>query len=69
MLGERDGLREKRGIAVAILHPGMVSTEMIGGRGDISPAEAAARLADRIDTLGLGNTGTFWHANGEVLPW
>ena len=54
---------------MAILHPGMVSTEMIGGRGDISPAEAAARLADRIDTLGLGNTGTFWHANGEVLPW
>jgi NAD(P)-dependent dehydrogenase (short-subunit alcohol dehydrogenase family) len=60
---------KERGIAVAILHPGMVSTEMIGGRGDISPAEAAARLADRIDTLGLGNTGTFWHANGEVLPW
>ena len=58
-----------RGIAVAMLHPGMVSTEMIGGRGDISAAEAAVRLADRIDALGLGNTGTFWHADGEVLPW
>ena len=30
-----------RGLAVAILHPGMVSTEMIGGHGDITADEAA----------------------------
>ena len=58
-----------RGISVAILHPGMVSTEMIGGRGDVSPDEAALGLLERIDGLNAGNTGTFWHANGEVLPW
>jgi len=23
----------------------------------------------RIDQLTLDNSGTFWHANGEVLPW
>jgi len=26
-------------------------------------------LLKRIDELTLENTGTFWHANGEVLPW
>lgn len=58
-----------RGIAVAILHPGFVQTEMVGGAGDISAATAAARLAARIDELNIKNTGTFWHSNGEVLPW
>ena len=60
---------EPRGIAVAILHPGLVGTDMIGGYGDITPDQAAERLAARIDELSLANTGTFWHANGEVLPW
>ena len=58
-----------RGIAVAILHPGLVGTEMIGGYGDITPDQAAQRLADRIDGLTMENSGTFWHSNGEVLPW
>lgn len=56
-------------IAVAILHPGMVSTEMIGGRGQIEPSEAAKGLLERIDALSEENSGTFWHQNGEVLPW
>jgi NAD(P)-dependent dehydrogenase (short-subunit alcohol dehydrogenase family) len=58
-----------RGIAVAILHPGFVTTEMTGGRGHITPAEAAARLIQRMDQLDLANTGTFWHSDGSVLPW
>lgn len=58
-----------RGIAVALLHPGFVQTEMVGGAGDITPREAAERLAARIDALELATSGTFWHSNGEVLPW
>ncbi|SBS33682.1 C-factor [Marinomonas aquimarina] len=58
-----------RGVAVALLHPGLVGTEMIGGYGDITPDQAAERLAKRIEELNLDNTGTFWHSNGEVLPW
>ncbi|WP_111642335.1 SDR family oxidoreductase [Marinimicrobium alkaliphilum] len=58
-----------RGVAVAILHPGLVGTEMIGGHGDITPDQAAERLAERIEALNLDNTGTFWHSNGQVLPW
>lgn len=59
-----------RGIAVAILHPGLVSTRMIGfNPKGISPEQAVSGLLARIDALNLDTSGTFWHANGEVLPW
>ncbi|MGB0734130.1 MAG: SDR family NAD(P)-dependent oxidoreductase, partial [Pontibacterium sp.] len=58
-----------QGVAVAILHPGLVGTEMIGGYGDITPDQAAERLSQRIADLTLENSGTFWHSNGGVLPW
>ena len=57
-----------RGIAVALLHPGLVATDMTHGTG-IPPTESASGLIDRIDALNLENTGTFWHAEGYVLPW
>jgi len=59
-----------RGIAVAILHPGLVQTRMTNfTSGGITPEESVKGLLARIDQLTLENTGTFWHANGEVLPW
>ena len=57
------------GIAVAILHPGYVRTEMTQGSGNVDPADAAKQLVERIDQLNMESTGTFWHANGQVLPW
>jgi NAD(P)-dependent dehydrogenase (short-subunit alcohol dehydrogenase family) len=57
-----------RGIAVLLLHPGMVATAMTGGHG-VAPSEAAANLIARIDVLGIAQTGTFHHAGGEPLPW
>ena len=58
------------GIAVAILHPGLVSTRMTGfTQNGITPTESVKGLLARIDELSLDNTGTFWHSNGEVLPW
>ena len=59
---------EPRGIAVALLHPGLVATSMTGGKG-ISPTESAAGLVQRIDELTLKTTGGFWHAEGYRLPW
>ena len=56
------------GVAIALLHPGLVATEMTGGRG-ISPQDSAAGLVARIDELSLENTGSFWHAEGYELPW
>jgi NAD(P)-dependent dehydrogenase (short-subunit alcohol dehydrogenase family) len=60
---------KERGIAVALLHPGYVRTEMVGGGGDVEPEQAAAGLIARLDALTLDTTGGFWHANGEALPW
>jgi NAD(P)-dependent dehydrogenase (short-subunit alcohol dehydrogenase family) len=57
-----------RGIAVGLLHPGMVATGMTGGRG-IEAADAARGLMERIDELTPGNSGGFWHAEGYRLPW
>ncbi|HEX9619545.1 MAG TPA: SDR family oxidoreductase [Polyangiaceae bacterium] len=58
-----------RGIAVGILHPGMVRTQMTSDHGTLTPAEAVAGLLARIDELSLDTTGSFRHGNGEALPW
>jgi NAD(P)-dependent dehydrogenase (short-subunit alcohol dehydrogenase family) len=58
-----------RGIAVALLHPGSVRTEMTGGRGMVEADFSVRGLIERIEALTLDNSGTFWHAQGEVLPW
>jgi NAD(P)-dependent dehydrogenase (short-subunit alcohol dehydrogenase family) len=57
------------GIAVGILHPGFVKTEMTDHAGNVTAEESARMLIERIDALTTENTGTFWHANGQVLPW
>jgi NAD(P)-dependent dehydrogenase (short-subunit alcohol dehydrogenase family) len=58
-----------RGIAIALLHPGYVRTDMTRHNGLIDPPEAAAGLISRMDDLSMGSSGVFWHQNGEVLPW
>ncbi len=57
-----------RDIAVLLLHPGMVATEMTGHQG-VPAAEAARNLVARIESMGLEQSGSFHHANGEPLPW
>jgi NAD(P)-dependent dehydrogenase (short-subunit alcohol dehydrogenase family) len=58
-----------REIAVVILHPGFVRTDMTGGNGMLDPSESAAGLIARIDELTLETSGRFLHMNGEALPW
>ena len=59
-----------RGIAVAILHPGLVKTRMVQfNPNGISPEDSVRGLIARIDELTLNNSGSFLHANGSVLPW
>lgn len=60
---------KEQGISVGLLHPGWVTTEMTGMTGNIGPDEVAVQLAERIAGFNLENTGTFWHAEGGVLPW
>ena len=61
-------LKEK-GVAVALLHPGYVRTEMTGNNGYIDPDEAARGIFQRMEELSLETTGLFVHSNGERLPW
>ena len=61
---------KSKDISVAILHPGLVSTRMTGFTSNgIEPKESVEGLIQRIDELTINNTGTFWHSNGEILPW
>ena len=57
-----------QGIAVFLLHPGWVATEMTSGTG-IDVKESASGLIERMNALGLDQTGTFWHQEGYPLPW
>ncbi len=59
----------QRGIAIGLLHPGFVRTQMTGYAGQYTPEESAELLAGRINQLTLENSGEFRHARGEVLPW
>lgn len=58
-----------KGIAVVLLHPGFVQTEMVNGSGDVDADTSAAGLVARVDDLTMETTGSFMHANGEALPW
>jgi len=59
-----------RGIAVAILHPGLMRTSMVAFNPQGSPPQQAVEgLLARINALGFATSGAFWQANGEGLPW
>ncbi len=60
---------KKQGVAVALLHPGFVATDMTNNAGSVKPEDAAAGLIARLDGLTLETSGSFWHQNGEELPW
>ncbi|MBE0472092.1 MAG: SDR family oxidoreductase [Methyloprofundus sp.] len=58
-----------RGIAVGVLHPGWVRTDMTGHNGLIDVDESGKGILIRMDELNINNTGSFWHANSDLLPW
>lgn len=57
------------GIAVFMLHPGAVATDMTNHQGDVSPKKAARGLIERMRELDLARSGTFRHARGHDLAW
>ena len=60
---------KQRGAMACVIHPGYVRTGMTGQRGLIEPDESAAGIIERVKELTMENTGSFWHSNGERLPW
>lgn len=59
----------QKDIAVGLVHPGYVKTEMTGFSGHLTPEESAKGILERLEELDFGTAGTFWHSNGEILPW
>ena len=57
-----------KNIAVGIFHPGQVSTDMTGYNG-IPVSQSVNQLLQRFEALNINNSGQFYHANGEILPW
>lgn len=58
-----------QGVAVGLIHPGFVQTDMTGKQGHIDTDTSAKGIIERIQELTIENTGTFWHMNGDILPW
>lgn len=59
----------KDGIAVGLIHPGWVKTDMGGPDADITIEESGAGIVATVDKLNLSTTGSFWKWNGEPHGW
>ena len=57
------------GVAVGLVHPGWVQTDMGGSAAPIKPAISAAGIVKVIDQLTLENSGSFWKWDGELHDW
>lgn len=58
-----------RKIAVLLLHPGWVSTDMTAHEGPVAAPDSAAGLIREIDALSMDTTASFRTWDGETLPW
>lgn len=56
-------------IAVVMIHPGFVQTDLVNNQGDIKASKSADNIIKRISQLDIEHSGEFWHANGELLNW
>ncbi|NQZ00357.1 MAG: SDR family oxidoreductase [Bdellovibrionales bacterium] len=56
-------------LTVLLLHPGYVKTDMTNHSGLIETDESVKGLVTIMQSKGLEQTGSFWHTNGEELPW
>ncbi|WP_095497463.1 SDR family oxidoreductase [Paraferrimonas haliotis] len=56
-------------IAVAILHPGWVQTDMGGPNAWITTEQSVNEMIQQITRLDLSTTGAFINYDGQPLPW
>jgi NAD(P)-dependent dehydrogenase (short-subunit alcohol dehydrogenase family) len=57
------------GIAVAVVHPGWVRTDMGGAGADVAPEDSAAGIHAVLERLTLATTGRFWNYDGSETEW
>jgi len=59
----------KRGVIVAMLHPGWVRTDMGGPRASLDATPSVAGMIKVIGGLDAACSGRFWQHDGRELPW
>jgi len=62
-----EGLKDK--VTVIMLHPGYVEADMTDHNADITTTQSAKGLIKIIKEITSDQSGTFWHVNGQELPW
>ncbi|BDY03639.1 SDR family oxidoreductase [Ferrimonas sp. YFM] len=60
---------QDRGVAVAILHPGWVQTDMGGPNALITTEVSVRGMRHVVEQLNLVDSGTFYNYDGTELPW
>lgn len=56
-------------VAVALVHPGWVRTDMGGAGADIDPSESASGILTLAEGLTLEATGQFYNWDGSIAEW
>ncbi|CAE6387216.1 unnamed protein product [Rhizoctonia solani] len=60
---------EPSNVAVALVHPGWVQTDMGGPNAPVTPAQSISGMLKVIDKVDLKNSGEYWQWDGQQLPW
>jgi NAD(P)-dependent dehydrogenase (short-subunit alcohol dehydrogenase family) len=60
---------EGQNVAVLVVHPGWVRTDMGGPDAPLSPKESAAGLIEVIDAATIEETGLFLDYRGKIVAW
>jgi NAD(P)-dependent dehydrogenase (short-subunit alcohol dehydrogenase family) len=60
---------KKDGIAVVMVHPGWVRTDMGGPAAPMTVAESARKIFQIIEMISLSNTGEFISVTGDTIPY
>jgi NAD(P)-dependent dehydrogenase (short-subunit alcohol dehydrogenase family) len=58
-----------RGIAVGLIHPGWVRTDMGGANAPVSAQASVAGIRRVIEALDASRSGGFWDYQARSLPW
>lgn len=59
----------EKNVAICLLHPGWVKTDMGGEGADITTEVSVSGMRSVIDDLGIQSTGSFYNYDGTVIPW
>jgi NAD(P)-dependent dehydrogenase (short-subunit alcohol dehydrogenase family) len=59
----------EKGLAIAVISPGWVQTDMGGKQAPLKVTDSAAGIIKVIYGLTPETTGSFFNYNGDALPW